>query len=67
MGVLTNQDIARILSGGLPSDLDTPESRQAKRLGILSDLQSKLDSVNQTLVGGALQATKQEEDPLKLR
>ena len=49
VGVLTNQDIQRMLQGGFPSDYDTEISRQAKREGILSDLQDKLQKVNQTL------------------
>ena len=49
VGVLTNQDIERMLKGGFPADDDTAISRQAKREGIISDLQMKLDQVNATL------------------
>lgn len=49
VGVLTDQDIQRMLKGGFPSDDDTAVSRKAKRDGIISDLQLKLDQVNTTL------------------
>lgn len=64
VGVLTNQDIQRMLQGGFPSDYDTAVSRQAKREGIISDLQQKLDQVNATLGGsGTRQTDLQQVDP----
>src|SRR3990167_8600662 len=50
VGVLTNQDIDRILKGGFPADDDTAVSRNQKRIGLVTDLQMKLDAVNETLV-----------------
>ena len=68
VGVLTNQDIERMLKGGFPADDDTAVSRQAKREGIISDLQQKLDQVNTTLgSSGTRQGDRQQDDPLGLR
>ncbi len=61
VGVLTNQDIQRMLQGGFPSDYDTAVSRQAKREGIITDLQQKLDQVNSTL--GDRGTRKTDTDP----
>ena len=49
VGVLTNQDIDRILKGGFPADDDTAISRQQKREGLVTDLQMKLNAVNAAL------------------
>ena len=68
VGVLTNQDIERMRKGGFPADDDTAMSRQAKREGIISDLQMKLDQVNATLgSSGTRQVDHQQDDPLGLR
>lgn len=70
VGVLTNQDIERMLKGGFPADDDTAVSRQAKREGIITDLQMKLDQVNAVLgQSGTRQADRPapESDPLGLR
>ena len=63
VGVLTNQDIERMLRGGFPADDDTTVSRGAKREGIISDLQMKLDQVNSTLAGSGLESSLEQADP----
>lgn len=64
VGVLTNQDIERILTGGFPADDDTTVSRTQKHIGLVSDLQMKLDAVNAAL---GQSGTRQQDDPLGLR
>lgn len=49
VGVLTDQDIQRILQGGFPSDYDSDTTRATKRQGLITDFQSKLDQVNKVL------------------
>ncbi|HAM41977.1 MAG TPA: hypothetical protein DCP69_11795 [Candidatus Omnitrophica bacterium] len=65
VGVLTNQDIDRILKGGFPADDDTTISRQEKREGLVTDLQMKLNSVNEALGQVGTRQTDQGrlEDP----
>ena len=66
VGVLTDQDIQRILTGGFPSDADSSTTRDIKRRGLLSDFQTKLDQVNAMLgeVGIAPNASGgSNEDP----
>ena len=69
VGVLTNQDIDRILKGGFPSDDDTDVSRSQKRIGLVTDLQMKLEKVNEALGQTGTRQTDRtpEEDPLGLR
>ena len=65
VGVLTNQDIDRILTGGFPADDDTAISRQQKREGLVTDLQMKLNTVNAALGDVGTRQTDQPtaEDP----
>ena len=66
VGVLTNQDIDRILKGGFPADDDTSVSRNQKRTGLVTDLQMKLNAVNEALGQAGTRQTDQvgAEDPL---
>jgi len=61
VGVLTNQDIDRILKGGFPADDDTVVSRTQKRIGLVTDLQMKLNAVNTTL---GQSGTRQSDQPV---
>mgnify|MGYP001583984775 CR=1 FL=1 len=65
VGVLTNQDIDRILKGGFPADDDTTVSRTQKRIGLVTDLQMKLEAVNAELGQAGTRQTDQRqiEDP----
>ena len=65
VGVLTNQDIDRILKGGFPADDDTAVSRTQKRIGLVTDLQMKLNAVDTALGQTGTRQTDQRgtEDP----
>ena len=63
VGVLTNQDIDRILKGGFPADDDTAISREQKRVGLVTDLQMKLNAVNAALGQVGTRQTDQAVDP----
>ena len=63
VGVLTNQDIDRILKGGFPADDDTAVSRNQKRIGLVTDLQMKLNAVNAALGQTGTRQGDQAEDP----
>ena len=49
VGVLTDQDVARILGGGFASDSDTVESRFAKRRGMQATFDEKEKVLNNVL------------------
>ena len=67
VGVLTDQDIKRILSGGFPADDDSVTTRKIKRAGLLSDFQAKLDQVNQVLGADTTEGVPALDDPLGIR
>ena len=55
--MLNNKDIDRILKGGFPADDDTNVSRNQKRIGLVTDLQMKLDEVNKVLGKSGMRQT----------